>query len=58
MYRLPVSLADGVGDDHVGAQCDADEQVDHQTYDGAVSAHRRHGHRAGVAGEVAHHRNI
>ena len=51
-------LADGVGDDHIGPQGDADEQIDDEADNGAVGPHRCHRRRALRPGEVAHHRHV
>ena len=47
-----------MGDDHVRAQRDADEQVDDQADDRTVRADCRHGRRLFSAGKVAHHRHV
>ena len=48
-----VVAADGVGDNHVGAKRQANEQVNHQAGKRNVGADRRHGQGSLVAREVA-----
>ena len=48
-----VVAADGVGDNHVRAKRQADEQVDHQAGERHVGADSRHGKGSLVAREVA-----
>ena len=53
VHGLTVAAADGVGDDDVRAERDADEQIQNQADDRAVGADSGHGGRAHVAREVA-----
>ena len=53
VYGLAVAAADGVGDDDVCAERDADEQIQDQADDRAVGADGGHGSRAHIAREVA-----
>ena len=53
LHGVLIAVADGVGDDHVGPQGNADEEVHDEADDGAVGAHRRPRGGGGVAGEVA-----
>ena len=50
---IVVAAADGVRDDDVRAERDADEKVDDEADDRAVCAHRRDGDCARIAREVA-----
>ena len=53
MHIFGLSLSDGVRNDDIAAQRDADEQVDDQTDDRAVCANRRDTGRACAARKVA-----
>ena len=53
VHGLAVAAADGVGDDDVRAERDADEQIQNQADDRAVGADGGHGGRAHIAREVA-----
>lgn len=52
MHGLAVTAADGVGDDDVCAECDADEQIQQQPDDRTVCADSGHGDRAQLTREV------
>lgn len=59
LHLLGSAGADGIGDDHVGAQGNADEQVHHQADDGAVGPHGGHGGGAlRGSGKVPHDGHI
>ena len=47
-----VVAADGVGDDHIGSERQADKQVDHKAGERNVGADCRHGEGSLVAREV------
>ena len=51
--RIVVAAADGVRDDDIRAERDADEKVDDEADDRAIRAHRRDGDCARIAREVA-----
>ena len=52
VHGLAVTAADGVGDDDVRAECDADEQIQQQPDDRTVCADSGHGDRAQLTREV------
>ena len=53
VHGLTVTAADGVGNDDVRAERDADKQVQDQADDRAVGADGGHGGRAHLAREIA-----
>ena len=53
VHGLAVAAADGVGDDDVRTERDADEQIQQQADDRAVGADGSHGGRAHIAREIA-----
>ena len=57
-HRLPVIPSDGVGDDNIRTQRNADEQVDDQGDNRAVCPHRRHSYGLSRTGEVTYHYNV
>lgn len=57
-HHIPVVPAQGVGDDHVGAQTDAHEEIHHQGHDGGIGTDGGHAGIPGLAGEIAHHRQV
>ena len=62
MDRFPdiffISLPCEAGDHHIGAHRDPDEEIDHQTDDGRIAAHRCHRVLAGEAADDCDVRGI